>query len=343
MADASRRLPVYLLLDCSESMAGPAIEAVTQGVKTLIDELRSNPLALETAYLSVITFSRVARQTVPLTELMLFNPPQLSVRPGTALGAALRLLVECIQREVVKTTQTTKGDYKPLVFLLTDGQPTDDWEEAADAIRLANNPKVANLYAIGCGPDVEIQVLYRITDKVLLMPDLTPEAIRKCFVWLSASVQAMSVSVTVDASPDNPLSTMPALPLDAMQVALEQEGYSTGAPRQVFLHARCSNNRQPYLMRYVRREYEDRYDAVASHRLETLDESDAEAMPPINTSLLSGVPGCPYCVNRNIGVCPCGGLFCSPDNIESIMCPKCDAYLGPGTGSEDFEINPSQG
>ena len=44
-----RRLPVYLLLDCSESMAGPAIEAVEQGVQTLVGELRGNPLALETA------------------------------------------------------------------------------------------------------------------------------------------------------------------------------------------------------------------------------------------------------------------------------------------------------
>ena len=38
-----RRLPVYLLLDCSESMAGPAIEAVEQGVQALVGELRSNP------------------------------------------------------------------------------------------------------------------------------------------------------------------------------------------------------------------------------------------------------------------------------------------------------------
>src|SRR5262249_60236636 len=84
-------------------------------------------------------------------------------RTGTSLGAALKLLVKCLQREVVKSTPTQKGDYKPLVFMLTDGQPTDDWEPAAEAIRRANNPKIANIYAIGCGPDVDPAVLRQVT------------------------------------------------------------------------------------------------------------------------------------------------------------------------------------
>ena len=130
-----RRLPVYLLLDCSESMAGPAIEAVERGVKTLVSELRSNPLALESAYLAVLTFDRHARQVTPLTEVdSVPTAGKLSVRTGTSLGAALRLLLECIRRDVVKTTPTTKGDYKPLVFLLTDGQPTDNYGPAAAAV-----------------------------------------------------------------------------------------------------------------------------------------------------------------------------------------------------------------
>jgi len=66
-----------------------------------------------------------------------------------------------------KTTPTQKGDYKPLVFLLTDGQPTDKWKPAAEAVRRANNPKIANIYAIGCGPDVDTNILRQITDIVL--------------------------------------------------------------------------------------------------------------------------------------------------------------------------------
>ncbi len=110
-------------------------------MKTLVSELHGNPLALESAYLAVLTFDRQARQVTPLTELIQFQPPRLSVRTGTSLGAALRLLLECIRRDVVKTTPTTKGDYKPLVFLLTDGQPTDNYGPAAAAVRPPTTPR----------------------------------------------------------------------------------------------------------------------------------------------------------------------------------------------------------
>ena len=53
----SRRLPVYLLLDTSGSMSGEPIEQVKNGVQMLVASLRQDPYALETAWLSVITFS----------------------------------------------------------------------------------------------------------------------------------------------------------------------------------------------------------------------------------------------------------------------------------------------
>ncbi|HXM35547.1 MAG TPA: VWA domain-containing protein [Pyrinomonadaceae bacterium] len=342
MENDSRRLPVYLLLDTSESMAGPAIEAVAQGVSTLVKELRTNPLALETAYLSVITFSRDAQQLVPLSELLHFQPPPLRVRPGTALGAALRMLIECLQRDVKKTTPTTKGDYKPLVFILTDGQPTDSWEQAADAVKQAGRPKMANVFAIGCGPDVDTDVLYRITDTVLVMPNLTPEAIRKSFVWLSASVQ--TVSTKVEGISEKESLNLPTPPADALQGAPRTTGPRDQTPRQVFLHALCSKNRQPYLMRFVRRSYEHQYDAVAAHRLEVLEEGDAASIPPISASLLHGIPDCPYCENASGTVCPrCRAIFCEPlETPPETTCPKCGAYLvkGGDGSAPDIKITP---
>ncbi|KAA6318984.1 hypothetical protein EZS27_031068 [termite gut metagenome] len=64
-----RRLPVYLVLDTSGSMTGEPIEAVKNGVQVLVSSLRTDPYALETAFLSVITFDSSAKQIVPLTEL----------------------------------------------------------------------------------------------------------------------------------------------------------------------------------------------------------------------------------------------------------------------------------
>ena len=65
-----RRLPVYLLLDCSGSMTGEPIEAVKTGLQVLVSALRQDPQAIESAYLSVITFDSSARQVVPMTDMM---------------------------------------------------------------------------------------------------------------------------------------------------------------------------------------------------------------------------------------------------------------------------------
>src|SRR5665648_558629 len=118
-----RRLPVYLVLDTSGSMTGEPIEAVKNGVQVLVSTLRQDPYALETAFLSVITFDSSARQLVPLTELSMFQMPDIQANGTTALGDALSLLASRSDSEVAKTTLEQKGDWKPLVFLMTDGEP----------------------------------------------------------------------------------------------------------------------------------------------------------------------------------------------------------------------------
>ena len=55
-----RKLPVYLLLDTSGSMKGEPVEAMRNGVQTLISSLRQDPYALESVQISVITYDREA-------------------------------------------------------------------------------------------------------------------------------------------------------------------------------------------------------------------------------------------------------------------------------------------
>lgn len=335
-----RRLPVYLLLDCSESMAGSAMEAVNQGVAMLISQLKTNPQALETVFLSIIAFSSEAKQILPLTELIQVQPPRLGIRPGTALGAALRLLLASLQRDVVKTTASTKGDWRPLVFLMTDGQPTDEWEDAADAIQKMQRPKISNFYAIGCGEDVDTEVLYRITDVVLKMPDLHPEKINKFFVWLTASVQSASMSVADGRGEGKPIDI--ALPQEVMTVAPRGVRRMDEPPRQVFLRARCVKTKKPYLMRYAREPDGNRYIAKASHPLDDVGGGGGD-LPPVDSSALLGCPPCPYCGNPCAGVCGCGAVFCNPAHPEGpVTCPQCNAQLTAGDGG-GFKVKQSAG
>ncbi len=204
MSDFTRRLPVYLLLDTSGSMAGEPIEAVKQGVKALLMELRSDPQALETAYLSVITFDSVARQICPLTELMNFKEPVIAANGITSLGAALRLLSECIKIEVRKSSLEHKGDWKPLVFLLTDGVPTDDWEQAANQIMIE---QPANIIACAAGAQADTTVLKKITNNVLMMNNLSAGDLAQFFAWVSGSIKMSSKSV--DAKPGGAIELPP--------------------------------------------------------------------------------------------------------------------------------------
>lgn len=202
MASNPRRLPVYLLLDCSGSMSGEPIEAVKQGMKMLVSELRNTPQALETAYLSVITFDSDARQVAPLTELLDFEEPEIDAGGLTSLGAALNVLMESVDREVRKTTETQKGDWKPLVFILTDGMVTDEdtFEQAVKDIR---NMKAANIIACGAGSGVDTDELKKITDTVIYLNSTAPSDLAAFFQWLSASVSGASQSL--DSNPGAPI------------------------------------------------------------------------------------------------------------------------------------------
>ncbi len=187
-----RRLPVYLLLDTSYSMSGEPIEAVKNGVQLLVSTLRQDPYALETAFLSVITFDSSAKQLVPLTELPSFQAPDLKLAGTTALGAALRLLAERIEAEVTRTTADTKGDWKPLVFLMTDGAPTDDWKEGLERLK---GVRTGIIVACAAGHEADTGVLKQITEVVVSLATADAGTIKAFFKWVSASISTGSQKV----------------------------------------------------------------------------------------------------------------------------------------------------
>src|ERR1700690_1365622 len=145
-----RRLPVYLVIDCSSFVRGEPLDQSRRWIEALLADLRSDPMSLETTHISLITFADDAQQITELAPLEEFRLPLMSPSGASALGAALRLLKECIEREVLKPTATLKGDWKPLIFLVTLGHATDEWREAAECLKA---PQFGNiLVCIPSGP-----------------------------------------------------------------------------------------------------------------------------------------------------------------------------------------------
>jgi uncharacterized protein YegL len=204
-----RRLPVYLMLDTSGSMTGEPIEAVKNGVQVLVSTLRQDPYALETAFLSVITFDSSAQQVTPLTDLSSFQIPEIRATGSTSLGAGLSLLANSLDREVNKSTPDVKGDWKPLVFIMTDGMPTDSWQSSLAEFK---KRKIGMVVACAAGSGADTAVLKQITDVVVSLDTADSATIKAFFKWVSASISTGSQKVESGGKEVSGLNELPPPP-----------------------------------------------------------------------------------------------------------------------------------
>jgi uncharacterized protein YegL len=206
-----RRLPVYLLLDTSGSMSGEPIEAVKNGVQIMISSLRQNPQAIETAFISVIIFDSVAQQIIPLTDLASFQMVDIKATGVTALGDALKLVSNKIDNEVAKTTMEQKGDWKPLVFIMTDGIPTDDWQSGLNEFK---QRKTAFTVACAAGSGADTNILKQITENVVSLDTADSASIGKFFQWVTASIGVSSTKVEDSGKDVSGLNELPPPPAE---------------------------------------------------------------------------------------------------------------------------------
>jgi len=201
-----RRLPIYILLDTSSSMRGESIESVKTGLRALLESLKRDPYALDTVYLSIITFDTKVEILVPLTELDKFVLPEFQI-PETSFtntGAALEKLIQQYTREVVKTTTDKKGDWLPLAVIMTDGTPSDTqvFNETAEKLKKYN---FARIIACVAGPkpnvrDAAANHMKKITSDVVSLDTMDSSSFSKFWEWVSTAVSQQSQ--TTDAPPE---------------------------------------------------------------------------------------------------------------------------------------------
>lgn len=150
----NRRLPIYFLIDVSRSMGGDKMAAVNEGLQGIINKLRKDPVALETGYISIITFSTEARQVVPLTSVIDIQLPVIKALGWTNLEVGLSQLLNCMDKEIVPNNieLEQKGDYKPIVVIFSDGgQSRGEWHNIIDRVhaRFARCQNVTAFVATG--------------------------------------------------------------------------------------------------------------------------------------------------------------------------------------------------
>ena len=206
-----RRLPVYILIDISSSMRGEPIEAVKAGIDALLKSLCNDPYTLETVYLSIITYNSQAEQLFPLTEVYKLHAPELVAKGRSALGEALLLLAESIDKEVVKNSPEQKGDWKPLLFLLSDGGYSGP---IAKPIAEMKKRKFGTVVACAAGDKSHIDLLQKITNNVIKISTTESHNIMAYFKWISSSISTSSMRIENTGNDETVMQELPPLPQD---------------------------------------------------------------------------------------------------------------------------------
>jgi len=189
-ANPERRCPCVLLLDVSGSMGGKPIQELNRGLIQFKDELMADSMAVKRVEIAIVTFGPVEVQTEFQTPDC-FIPPTLVSQADTPMGAAIEKAIAMTRERKDIYIKNRNEYYRPWIFLITDGAPTDNWQNAAEQVHEGEANRAFQFFAVGVeGADFEI--LKQIsTREPLKLSDLR---FRELFTWLTKSLSEVSKS-----------------------------------------------------------------------------------------------------------------------------------------------------
>jgi hypothetical protein len=238
-----------------------------------------------------------------------------------------------LDRNIRKTTAEVKGDWKPIIFLFTDGVPTDDPSKTIDRWN-RNYRHGCSLIAVSLGNNADTALLGRLTENVLRLSKTDPHSFSEFFRWVTASVKTSSVSVCESSNDEIRLPSTGSINLEKVSPA------ESARPDENFavVIGKCQTTGKPYLIKYAKRLSElgiedssgaspDDYKLVGAYPIDEasyneLSDGSLES-PKVNTMSLIGQPACPCCGNQyGFVVCQCGHIFCAGRDGRC-KCPWC--------------------
>ncbi len=223
LPDTFQRLLVYLLIDTSGSMAGAPIAAVNEGLQMFERTLRRDPQCLETAHACVISFNHTTAVEAALRDAESFRAPTLSAGGSTVLSKGLEAVARQIATDWKPKSVDHPGDWKPLLFVLTDGHPNpgDPWKAARDKLMARRGGRPSMIVSIGCGPDINMEFLRELSpEAAYYFADLNDAKIRALFEWIAAStVMASRPQSHVAGRSSRPADFLPAPPPNLFDLA----------------------------------------------------------------------------------------------------------------------------
>ena len=188
---SSRILDFIWIADCSGSMDGEKIQTLNYAIRQTIPDMQkeadANPNA--SVMIRALKFSDGAQWHIPnATPVDQFNWVDLTAGGTTAMGQALQM----VAAELRSFPSDTKR-LPPVLVLLTDGQPTDEFKKGLDDLMSTPWGKKAVRIAIAIGKDADIDVLEQYTgNRELVLEAKNPQLLIQFIKWASTVVKTVS-------------------------------------------------------------------------------------------------------------------------------------------------------
>jgi len=189
------RCPVVLLLDTSGSMSGSPINALNEGVAALKKDVERDEKASLRVEVAIITFGGLVETVQNFVTIDQFIPRGLTANGNTPMGTAIEQALDLVEDRKQTYKMNAIQYYRPWVFLITDGAPTDGdrWKKAAQRLRQAETDRKLSFFTVGV-ENADMTVLAQIAPPTTPPVKLDGLRFQALFNWLSASMTRVSAS-----------------------------------------------------------------------------------------------------------------------------------------------------